>query len=139
MGLDGLEMTTSDATMRSQSWFGFYNALAVRYNFDSQFFVTLQAASRFGKTTEDSMFRNPIDSNVVKVERTSLNISAAALASYQFNMNVLIEAGLSMRLMNNTWERFHHGNVAETSPGTRNSWDSGSIGFSVPVRMRLTF
>ena len=139
MGLGGTPMVTTIDQLESQAWFGLYNALAVRYSITPQFNLSVQAASRLGKTTVEYMYRNLTEGDLLTVERSSYNLSAAVLASYQFNMFVLIEAGVSMRIFNNTWERGVHGNVSETSLATRNSWNSGSFGFSLPVRMRVLF
>lgn len=138
-GLDGAVMVTTNEQLQSQTWLGFYNALAVNYAVNNQFSLQLQVANRFGRTTDDRAFRTPAAGQILSIERTAHNFSAALLASYQFNWFVLIEAGLSTRIHNNTWERSIYGNPAETSLDTRNSWSSGSFGFSLPIRMRLTF
>ena len=151
MGLAGVNpMLTSYDRQESQSWFGFYNALLIRYTFTPLLNLSFEAANRWGKTTQRWNYReeNPID--VLSIERTRHDLIASLYATFRFSARITMEAGLSARMLNHTWERNFRGEAPEVTHLNdttiadvlyfgRHSWDSGFYGISMPLRMRVSF
>ena len=149
MGLAGVNpMVTTYDLQESQAWFGVYNALLVRYILTSLFTVSLEVASRFGLTSEkwDYRVEDPLD--VIEYKRSRHDVLASLYTTFRFNPRITMETGLSMRILNHTWERDFRSiapaqtALNDTSPGAHNgrhSWDSGFIGISMPVRLRVSF
>ena len=127
---------------QSQNWLALYNALYARYAISRDLYVELEFINRLGLTSDFNSDKNRGGnlSDWGKREKLSDIFQTTATISIDFTAACILQTGVSAWIENHktTYSDYREGMVTFPS-GAPRSWQSGGIGFSIPVRMLVHF